>query len=64
MHPVNLLLRDCEKLRTEWATNRQITRSQAQMADRTQTNANAFGALIAEAKAREESGHHDQQQTA
>jgi hypothetical protein len=64
MHPVNLLLRDCEKLRTEWATNRQITRSQAQMADRTQTNANAFGALIAEAKAREESGHHDQHQTA
>lgn len=53
MHPTNLLLRDAEKLRTEWATNRQITRTEANQADRTQTNANAFGALIAEAKHRE-----------
>ncbi len=53
MHPVDLLLRDAEKLRTEWATNRQVTQTQASMADRTQTNANAFGALIAESKAKE-----------
>jgi hypothetical protein len=54
MHPVNLMLRDAEKLRTEWATNRQMTRTQGQQADKTQTNANAFGALIAEAQQREE----------
>lgn len=53
MHPVNLLLRDAEKLRTEWATGRQTTRTQGQMADKTQTNLNAFAPLIAEAKARE-----------
>jgi len=50
MHPVNLLLRDAEKLRTEWATNRQTTRTQAMQADRTQTNANAFAGLIAKAE--------------
>lgn len=49
MHPVNLLLRDAEKLRTEWATNRQVTRTQGQQADRTQTNANAFAPLLAAA---------------
>lgn len=53
MHPVNLLLRDCEKLRTEWATKTQMTRTQATMADRTQTNLNSFGPLIAAAEARE-----------
>ena len=54
MHPTNLMLRDAEKLRTEWATNRQMTRTQGQQADKTQTNLNAFGGLIAEAKQREE----------
>lgn len=54
MHPVTLLLRDCEKLRTEWATGQQVTHAQATMADRTQTNANAFGPLIAEAREREQ----------
>jgi hypothetical protein len=53
MHPTNLMLRDAEKLRTEWATNRQVTRTEAHQADRTQTNANAFGSMIAEAKTRE-----------
>ncbi len=53
MHPVNLLLRDAEKLRTEWATNRQMTRTQAAQADKTQTNANAFAGMLAEARARE-----------
>lgn len=64
MHPANLLLRDAEKLRTEWATKRQTTRAQAQMADRTQTNMNAFGPLIAEAKARELEGIDDGQHVA
>lgn len=50
MHPTNLLLRDAEKLRTEWATGRQVTRTQAQQADRTQTNANAFDGLLAAAE--------------
>jgi hypothetical protein len=49
MHPVTLLLRDAEKLRTEWATGRQVTRTQGQQADRTQTNANAFAPLLAAA---------------
>lgn len=53
MHPVGLLLSDAEKLRTEWATGRQTTAAQAAQADRTQTNLNAFGKLIAEAKAKE-----------
>lgn len=53
MHPVNLLLRDAEKLRTEWATGRQTTRHQGVLADKTQTNLNAFAPLIAEARARE-----------
>lgn len=58
MHPVNLLLRDAEKLRTEWATGRQSTRTAGDFADRTQTNLNAFGPLIAEAKAREQEEFH------
>lgn len=50
MHPTNLLLRDAEKLRTEWATGRQVTSTQAQQADRTQTNANAFDGMLAAAE--------------
>lgn len=58
MHPTNLLLRDCEKLRTEWATGRQVTRAQAQLVDKTQTNLNAFAGLLAEAERKErEHGH-------
>ena len=53
MHPVNLLLRDAEKIRTEWFTGRSVTRTQGQQADRTQTNANAFAPLIAAALAEE-----------
>jgi hypothetical protein len=53
MHPTNLMLRDAEKLRTEWATGRQVTRMNGVHADRTQTNLNAFGPLIAEARAKE-----------
>jgi hypothetical protein len=53
MHPVDLLLRDAEKLRTEWATGRQVTRTQGQQADKTQTNFSAFAPLLAEAQANE-----------
>lgn len=33
-HSVNLLLRDCESLRTQWATNMQVTTSKARSLDR------------------------------
>lgn len=52
-HSVAMLLRDCEKLRSEWVTGRQTTHTQAIQADKTQTNFSAFAPLIAEARARE-----------
>lgn len=53
MHPVALLLRDAEGIRTAWATGRSVTATAAAMADRTQTNADAFAPLIAAAQAAE-----------
>jgi len=53
MHSLQLMVADAEKLRTEWATNTQITTTRAQQADRTQTNLNAFSGLLAEAQAKE-----------
>ena len=50
-HAVGGLLKDAEKLRTEWATRRQITATAAQQADRTQTNLDAFAPLLAKARA-------------
>jgi hypothetical protein len=52
-HSVGAMTLEAEKLRTEWATQRQVTAAEAAQADRTQTNMNAFGPLIAEAQARE-----------
>ena len=52
-HCVDLLLRDAEKLRTEWATGTQGTHTQAVMADKTQTNYNSFAPLIAAARKKE-----------
>jgi hypothetical protein len=52
-HPVGLLLRDCEGLRTQWATNRPVTDASARQVDRTATNAAAFADLIAEQKRRD-----------
>lgn len=52
-HSVGMLLMDAEKLRTEWATGRQTTATQARLADQTQTNANAFAGMIAAAEERE-----------
>lgn len=49
-HSVAALLKDAEKLRTEWATGRQGTAAQAALADKTQTNLNAFAPLLAEAR--------------
>jgi hypothetical protein len=53
-HSVGILLKDCEKLRTEWATNRQGTAAQAIQADKTQTNLSAFAPMIEEARKREQ----------
>jgi hypothetical protein len=43
-YPVGLLLADCEKLRTEWATGRSVTHSEARTADKQQGN--TFGRLV------------------
>lgn len=52
-HSVGMLVMDAEKLRTEWATGRQGTSTQAIQADKTQANFNAFAPLIAEAQSKE-----------
>lgn len=54
MHQVGFLATDYAKLRTEWATQTQMTSAKAQQADRTATNHDSFAPLIAEARAREE----------
>lgn len=54
MHDVGTMLKDAEKLRTEWATNSRMTQTKALQADKTQTNLDAFAPLIAAAKAKEE----------
>ena len=38
LHPIGLLLADAEKLRTEWATGRQVTATAARQLDRKQNN--------------------------
>lgn len=52
-HCIDLLLRDAESLRTEWATGHASTDTEARQADRTAATGNAFAPLIAEARARE-----------
>jgi hypothetical protein len=53
MHSIGAMVKDSEKLRTEWATNCKMTQTKALQADKTQTNFDAFAPLIAEAEARE-----------
>ena len=53
-HPTNLLLRDAEALRTEWATNSHGTEAEATMADQTQGRGNVFGKLIKEIEHRDD----------
>lgn len=57
-HSVGMLLMDAEKLRTEWMTGRQTTATQARQVDQTQTNANAFAGILAEARQKEAHGQH------
>jgi hypothetical protein len=44
-HSVGMLLQDAEKLRTEWATGRKVTQTQARQADRTASN--PFAGMLA-----------------
>lgn len=53
MHTVGLLLADAEKLRTEWATKKTVTQTQARRVDRTQSRGNVFKGLIDEAERNE-----------
>jgi hypothetical protein len=53
MHQIGYLKTDYAKLRTEWATQTQMTGSQAAQIDKTQTNLNAFQPLIDAALAEE-----------
>lgn len=50
-HPASLLGRDAEGLRTEWATGRRVSETEARQSDRTMATGNAFAPLIAEAEA-------------
>ena len=52
MHPINLLLNDAEKLRTEWATGQRMTATKAQQADGTAERANVFMTLLDKARAK------------
>lgn len=52
-HATDLLLRDAEGLRTEWATGRKVTDTAARQGDRTQALGDAFAPLIEAAEARD-----------
>lgn len=56
MHQLTILLADHAKLHTEWATNEMMTATKAAQADKTATNLDAFGPLLAAAAAREAQG--------
>lgn len=52
-HAVGVMLADAEKLRTEWATGRRVTQTEARQRDKTQGLANAFAPLIEKAEQEE-----------
>lgn len=54
MHQVGFLLRDAEKLRTEWLTNRTMTQTQARQTDKTASN--VFARMHAELEAQSSQG--------
>lgn len=47
-HSVGLMLYDCEPLRTQWATGKQITGTHARQVERTQANADGWASLLKE----------------
>lgn len=54
LHPVEMLLKDAEGLRTQWATGRKMTQATAQQVDSTQTNLNAIDQALSMYSQREE----------
>lgn len=50
-HPIGLLLQDAESIRTQWATQRQVTRRDAQTVENKQSVYNAFAGLLMEMEA-------------
>src|SRR3990167_8249653 len=48
-HPVDLLLRDAEKLRTEWATGQRVTETGARASDQRQERGGIADRLLAKA---------------
>lgn len=57
-HAVGAMLKDAEKLRTEWATGRRTTTTQARQLDQTQTNISVFMPMLEAAREREEGSAH------
>lgn len=55
-HAVDLLLRDCEGIRTEWASGRMVTDTQARQTDRKQSNLSVAEQLIAEIRSKQNPG--------
>lgn len=53
MHPVGLLLKDAEKLRTEWFTGNRMTGTKARDTEKKQAIVDVWGPLIAEAEAKD-----------
>lgn len=51
-HSIDLLLKDCEKLRTEWVTGNTVTETKARQMDRSQSNFDVAQALIQEFNAK------------
>lgn len=58
-HAIGVLLADCEKLRTEWATGRTMAAQTARQLDK--TSANAESLAIAQAMIRQRYGKEDAQ---
>lgn len=58
-HAAQYLLNDAEKLRTEWATNRQITTKAAREADQRQTTRNSYDRLEAKYAAIDAQHHQE-----
>lgn len=48
MHSVGLLLRDAEKLRTEWVTGRKTTATASRQEDKTQANLDGWAEMMSE----------------
>jgi hypothetical protein len=50
MHSAGAMVKDAEKLRTEWATSTRVTETKAREADRLQTSGDMWSRLIEQAE--------------